>query len=95
MGRLRVTGIRECRKNLPSHLRNGDLVFITRHGDLTGMLLSFDKPEELSVEVRRELLERFGESVSNHLKGLRVSDRKLHHEFESWRKRRRTNGRRR
>ena len=55
---MRVTGIREFRNRVPELVSGKELVFVTKHGKLSGLLVPLDQPDELPVELRRELLER-------------------------------------
>lgn len=89
MGRVRVAGVRDSRERMVEFLRNGDLVFITRHGGLTGLLLGLDRPAEIPVEIRRELLGRIGEAVSQRLADRGALGKDVERGFREWRSRRR------
>ncbi len=92
---MRVTGVREFRSKAPKFIKSRDLVFITRHGKLASILIPLGAPQDLPVDLKRELLERFGEVISGHLGRRGVSERKVIRDFEVWRaKRRMRRGRR-
>jgi hypothetical protein len=91
---MRVTGVREFRNRVPELVSGEELVFVTKHGKLTGILVPLASPLELPVELRRELLERLGTAISKHLDVRGVSERKVMRDFAKWKKGRRT-GRRR
>jgi hypothetical protein len=92
---MRVAGVREFRSRAPELVKGNELVFVTRHGKLSGLLVPLGEPQELPVELRRELLTRLGAGIANHLKGRGVSQAKVLRDFEAWRKARRRSRRRR
>jgi len=44
-----------------------DVVFVTRHGKLSGLLVPLGSPQDLPVYLRQDLLEKLGEAISRHL----------------------------
>ena len=92
---MQVTGVRDFRNRAPELLAGKDLVFVTRHGKLTSIVVPVAEPQSLPVDLRRELLERIGEAVSAHLRKAGVSEGQVLREFKAWRKERRTGRRRR
>lgn len=92
---MRVVGVREFRNRAPELVRQKDLIFITRHGQLTSLLVPLDHPQSLPVELRRELLERTGRAISAYLSRKGISERRVLRDFEAWRRSRRANRRRR
>jgi antitoxin (DNA-binding transcriptional repressor) of toxin-antitoxin stability system len=91
---MRVAGVREFRSRAPELVKGKELVFVTRHGKLSGLLVPLAEPQELPVELRRELLTRLGGAIASHLKSHGVSEVKLQRDFQAWRKaRRRRRGR--
>ena len=92
---MRVAGVREFRSRAPEILKGDELVFVTRHGRLCGLLVPLTEPQELPVELRQELLTRLGAGIASHLKAHGVSETKALRDFEAWRKARRGNRRRR
>jgi hypothetical protein len=92
---MRVAGVREFRSRAPELVKGNELVFVTRHGKLSGLLVPLGEPQELPVELRRELLTRLGTGIANHLKRRGVSEAKVLRDFEAWRKARRRSRRRR
>lgn len=92
---MRVEGIREFRRRAPALLKGGEMVYITRHGRLSGLMIPLDRPEELPVELRRELLERIGAAVQRQLGRLGIREQDVLRDFERWRRRRRAAARRR
>ncbi len=91
---MRVTGIREFRNRVPELVNGEELVFVTKHGKLTSILVPLAKPEELPVELRRELLERLGSAISNHLEERGVREERVMRDFTKWRRARRLRRRR-
>ncbi len=86
---MRVAGGRAFRNLAPRLVKGDEVVFITRHGKLTGILVPLEKPEELPVELRRELLQKLGGAISEHLTRRGVGEKRLLRDFEGWRKTRR------
>lgn len=92
---MRVAGVREFRSRAPELIKGDELVFVTRHGKLAGLLVPLAEPQEIPVELRRELLTRLGAGIANHLKAHGVREAKVLRDFEAWRKARRGARRRR
>ena len=92
---MRVAGVRDFRNRAPELMNANEIVFVTRHGKLTAVLVPLTEPQDLPVELRRELLERLGEAVALTLKHHGVSEEEILRDFEIWRKKRRTGRRRR
>lgn len=92
---MRVAGVREFRSRAPELVRGNELVFVTRHGKLSGLLVPLAEPQEIPVELRRELLTRLGAGIASHLKAHGVRETKVLRDFEAWRKTRRSHRRRR
>ena len=90
---MRVAGVREFRNRVPELLKQKELVFVTRHGKLTSLLVPLDEPESIPVELRRELLERIGKAISAHLERSGVTEKKVLRDFKVWRDSRRKNRR--
>lgn len=76
-------------------MKTNEIVFVTRHGKLTGVLVPLTEPQDLPVELRQELLERLGTAVAEHFKNRGVGEKEILRDFKAWRKRRRTSRRRR
>ena len=91
---MRVAGVREFRSRAPELVKGRELVFVTRHGKLSGLLVPLAEPQELPVELRRELLTRLGGAIAGHLKSHGVREKRLLRDFEAWRKARRRRRRR-
>ena len=87
---MKVTGVREFRDRVPELLNGEDLVFVTKHGKLTGILVPLAEPLELPVELRHDLLERLGAAISKHLDERGVGEERVMGDFEKWKRDRRT-----
>jgi antitoxin (DNA-binding transcriptional repressor) of toxin-antitoxin stability system len=92
---MRVAGVREFRSRAPELVKGDELVFVTRHGRLSGLLVPLAKPQEIPVELRRELLTRLGAGIASHLKAHGAREARILRDFETWRKARRSRRRRR
>ena len=87
---MRVAGVREFRNRAPELLQGRDIVFVTRHGKLSGVLVPLADPTELPVEFRKEILRRLGTAIARDLKSKGVTERKAQSDFEAWRNARRS-----
>lgn len=92
---MRVAGVREFRSRAPELVKGDELVFVTRHGKLSGLLVPLGEPQDIPVELRRELLTRLGAGIARHLKAHGVGEATVQRDFETWRKARRSHRRRR
>ena len=87
---MRVTGAREFRNRALELVKGDEVVFITRHGKLSALLVPLSEPDELPVDLRRELLERIGGAISEHLEKRGVSEKQVLRDFEAWKTKHRT-----
>ena len=72
-----------------------DVVFVTRHGKLSGLLVPLGSPQDLPVYLRQDLLEKLGEAISRHLSVRGVGEAAIHRDFATWIARRGASKRRR
>jgi antitoxin (DNA-binding transcriptional repressor) of toxin-antitoxin stability system len=86
---MKVSGVREFRNHVPEYVKSNDLVFVTRHGRVSSVLVPLEGAQSLPLDLRRELLERLGEAVSHHLKKSGVGEGKVLRDFKLWRVRHR------
>jgi hypothetical protein len=86
---MRVAGVREFRNRAPAFIKGRDIVFVTSHGKLSGVLVPLAGSPDLPVEVRREFLGRFGAAMADHLRRRGVSEGSIQRDFKAWRKARR------
>ncbi|MCI0340701.1 MAG: hypothetical protein L0216_06050 [Planctomycetales bacterium] len=83
---MRVAGVREFRNRVPEIVRSDEIVFVTRHGKLSGILVPLGSPRDLPVDLRREILDRLGSAIAAHLRKRGVGEGVLQRDFEAWRK---------
>jgi antitoxin (DNA-binding transcriptional repressor) of toxin-antitoxin stability system len=96
---MKVQGVREFRARALDLIKGREPILITRHGRLVALLLPMENPEEIPVELRRELLVRIGQAIARDLVRKGVSEDQIQRGFTTWRKNRararRLSGRRR
>lgn len=83
---MQVAGLREFRSRATQLLGGKDLVFVTKHGKVTSLVVPMGDAETLPIELRRELLASMGRSISAHLKDQGVSEAKVLKDFKAWKK---------
>ncbi|MFQ5893163.1 MAG: hypothetical protein ACE5H5_02515 [Nitrospinota bacterium] len=86
---MKITTVRDFRNKATAYLKAEEPVLITRHGRVAGLLLPLQDPEHLPVDLRRELLARFGEYLSKSLEARGISEKEILEDFEASRKTRR------
>ena len=86
---MKVASVREFRNQATRLMRERELVFVTRHGKVTSILLPLKDPAAIPIELRRELLEQVGRAIGSHLKAKGVTERRVLRDFEAFKKRRR------
>ncbi|HJT24990.1 MAG TPA: hypothetical protein VJ873_10460 [bacterium] len=86
---MKVAGIREFRDHAPEFLGGRDLVFVTKHGKVSSLVVPLSKSEELPLELRRELLTRLGSAISGQLRKAGIREGTIENDFKAWRKSRR------
>ena len=82
---MHVAGIREFRSRAPELLGGKELVFVTKHGRLSSIVVPMNDTKTLSSELRRQLLENLGKAISTHLLKTGISEKKAMNDFKSWR----------
>lgn len=92
---MRIAGVREFREIAPEAMKRDEIVIVTRHGKLVGVLIPMSDPKELPDDLRREFIVKVGDAIAEHLKGRGVTEEKIQRDFEAWRKARRAPRRRR
>lgn len=86
---MKITSVRDFRNKATTYLKAEEPVLITRHGKAAGLLLPLQNPEHLPVDLRRELLARFGEYLSKSLEAKGISEKEILEHFKDFRKNRR------
>ncbi|MBI5050622.1 MAG: hypothetical protein HZC11_07100 [Nitrospirae bacterium] len=86
---MKVATVREFRDKATRYFKNEEPILVTRHGKVTGLYLPIEHPESFPIELRKELLIRFGESISRSLAKKGISEEKLLADFENFKKTRR------
>jgi hypothetical protein len=91
---MRVTSVREFRDKVTGFLRSRDPLLITRRGRLAGIF--FPTPEAtLPRELKSELFTCLSAEIGRRIRRQGQSEKDVEAGFESWRKTRSTNHRRR
>jgi len=82
---MQITGVREFRSRAPELLKGKELVFVTRHGKVAGLVVPLNGTETIPVDLRKELIERLGEAISSQLARAGVTEKQLIRDFKAWR----------
>ena len=90
---MKVTGVREFRNNVPKLINGKELVYVTRHGKLAGILLPVGEPTAHPYELRGVILDRVGDNIATHLRKVGMTEAKAEKHFTDWRTARRANRR--
>jgi hypothetical protein len=86
---MKTTTIRGFRKDVSELLRGKDAVLVTRHGRPAGVLYPLTDPRKLPMRVRRRLYLDLSEGIARQLGTKAITEEKLLHDFEEFKKRRR------
>ncbi len=86
---MKVATVREFRNHATQLMRQRELVFVTRHGKVTSILLPLKTPATIPIELRREILVQVGRAISAQLKAKGATERRILRDFESFKNRRR------
>lgn len=89
---MRIAGVREFREIVPEAVKGNEMVLVTRHGKLAGILIPLTDVKDLSKTLRLELVEKLGNEIREKLDKRGVTEEKLLRDFEAWRKARRSAG---
>ena len=81
---MKVASVREFRNQATRLMKDRELVFVTRHGKVTSILLPLKAPAAIPIELRRELLEQAGKAIASHLKAKGVTERRVLRDFETF-----------
>jgi PHD/YefM family antitoxin component YafN of YafNO toxin-antitoxin module len=86
---MKVATVREFRDKATRYFKEEEPILITRHGKVAGLYLPIEHPESFPLELRKEMLVRFGEAISRSLKQNGVTEEKLLAEFRAIKRTRR------
>lgn len=86
---MRITNVREFRNKATAIFKQDEPIIITRHGKVVGLFLPLEDSDRLPVELRTELLRKFGEYISKSLEMKGVTEGEILEDFESFKKGRR------
>jgi len=86
---MKVASVREFRDKATSFFKNEEPILVTRHGKAAGLYLPIEHPESFPLELRKELLVRFGEAISRSLAKKGIAEEKLIADFDTFKKTRR------
>jgi hypothetical protein len=86
---MKVATVREFRDKATQYFKEEEPVLVTRHGKVTGLYLPIEHPESFPLELRKEMLIRFGEYISRSLEEKGITEEKLLADFKSCKKTRR------
>ncbi|MBI3815023.1 MAG: hypothetical protein HY279_11260 [Nitrospinae bacterium] len=56
-----ITNIKDFKDKAANYLKKDEPILVTRHGKVTGLFLPVEHPESIPLDIRTELLSRFGE----------------------------------
>jgi hypothetical protein len=91
---MKISTVREFRDNTAGMLRAKDPILVTRRGRLAGIF--FPRPEStLPLELKRELFAVLSAEVARQISRRGLSEEEILADFQSWRKKRREDSRRR
>ena len=65
---MKVATVREFRDKATSYFKEDEPILVTRHGRVTGLYLPIEHPESFPLELRKDMLVRFGEFIGVHLR---------------------------
>jgi len=84
---MRVASVREFRSNARSILKGQDVVLVTRHGEVSYIVVPTTmRLEDLPEEIRREVRDALTSAVGNDLRRRGVTEARLLRDFEAARK---------
>jgi len=91
---MKIATVREFRDNASGMLRSKDPILVTRRGRLAGGFSP--RPEaSLPIELKREIFSVLSDDVRRQIDQRGLNEEEIVADFESWRKSKRENRRRR
>jgi hypothetical protein len=91
---MKISTVREFQEDAAAMLRAKDPILVTRRGRLAGIF--FPRPETtLPVELKRELFSVLSAEVGRQISQRGLNEEEILSDFQSWRKKRREDRRRR
>ena len=86
---MRVADVREFRNRTPELVTSGEVIFVTRRGKLSGVLVPLQSPQDIPAELRRQISGRIGATIAEDLRSRGVNEEEVQGDFEAWRATRR------
>jgi hypothetical protein len=86
---MKVTGVRQFRREVPRLVRGDEVVLVTWHGRLQSVLLPLKDIRKLPRDLRMEFLRQSGKDIRAILRKRGITEEELLADFQAWRKARR------
>ncbi|MCL5985973.1 MAG: type II toxin-antitoxin system Phd/YefM family antitoxin [Actinobacteria bacterium] len=86
---MKVTSIRDFRDKATAYFKEDEPILITRHGKVAGLYIPLEDADSIPLEVRKELLYKFGEYISRNLEKSEAKEEDIIADFTRFRKARR------
>jgi hypothetical protein len=86
---MKVTGVRQFRREVPRLVRGDEVVLVTWHGRLQSVLLPLKDIRKLPRDLRMAFLRQSGKDIRAILRKRGITEEELLADFQAWRKARR------
>ena len=86
---MKLTSIRDFRRDIASYTKKGEMMMITSHGKLVGCFLPLTKTQEIPIELRREFIASLGHQIAAHLVSKNITEKEILDDFREFKKTRR------
>ena len=85
---MKITNVKDFRNKATTYLKSDEPTLVVRHGKVAGLLLPLQNTDNLSVDLRQELLEKLGDYLNKSLEAKNVPEEEILDDFKEFRKNR-------
>jgi len=86
---MKTTTIRKFREEVSQLLQGKEPIMVTRHGKPAGVLYPLTDPQNVPMEVRRQLFLEFSQRLARELDARGITEEDIQRDFAESKKRRR------
>ena len=86
---MKLASIRQFRSGISGYTRKGEMVIVTKSGQMVGCFLPLAATEDIPIELKREFVLTLGSRIAAQLAANKVQEKEILDDFKEFKKNRR------